>query len=66
MLGFGTFVVNASAADQSHIESALVNLHKSENFQKFLQKGNFVDHTNSAAPAKKKFYDNMVRVMSGK
>lgn len=66
MLGFGTFVANASAADRERIESTLINLHKSESFQKFLQNGNFVDHTNSAAATKKKFYDNMVRVMSGK
>lgn len=66
MLGFGTYVVNAQPADREKIESMLKDIHKSANFQKFLQSGNFVDYTNSAAPIKKKFYDNMIKVMSGK
>lgn len=66
MLGFGTYVVNADAADQAKIQTILADFHKSPGFQKFLQSGNFVDHTHSPVPVKKKFYDNMVRIMSGK
>jgi len=65
MLGFSTFVANANTADRAKIESVLTEFHKSPGFQKFLQSGNFVDHTHSPAATKKKFYDNMVRVMSG-
>lgn len=66
MLGFGTFVVNATPSDRAKIEAAVADIHKSPAFQKFLQSGNFVDHTFSVNTTKTKFYNNMVRVMSGK
>lgn len=66
MLGFATFVANADTGDRSKIQSTLTDFHKTPSFQKFLQSGNFVDHTHSPAQTKKKFYDNMVNVMSGK
>lgn len=66
ILGFGTYVANASTADRAKIESTLTNFHKSEQFQKFLQGSRFVDHTHSSDAVKKKFYNNMVKTMSGK
>lgn len=66
ILGFGTYVVNASTADRAKIESTLIALHKSAQFQTFLQNSKFVDHTASPDVAKKKFYNSMVTVMSGK
>lgn len=66
ILGFGTYVVNGSPSDRAKIESTLTAFHKSAQFQKFLQNSKFVDHTASPDVAKKKFYDGMVTVMSGK
>lgn len=66
MLGFSTFVWNASSQEKVKIESIVADFHKSANFQKFLQGSNFVDHTHSQPTVKKNFFDNMVKVMSGK
>jgi len=66
ILGFSAYVANAKTADREKIESVLINLHKSEQFQTFLKNSKFIDHTVSAPAVKKNFNDNMIRIMSDK
>ncbi len=66
LLGTNAYVANANAAEKKKIEEILINIHKTQEFQDFLLKGMYIDYTLADPVTKDKFYNNMVRVMSGK
>lgn len=66
LLGTNVYVTNASSAEKKKIEDILLNLHRTSEFQDFLIKGMFIDYTLSDTVSKDKFYNNMIKVMSGK
>lgn len=66
LLGWASYVKNASPADKAKIEAEVIAFHKSAEFQKFMKDTYIVDYTLGSAEKRKKFFDHMIHVMSGK
>jgi hypothetical protein len=66
ILAWGTYVVNATPEQKAKIESTLIDIHKTAEFQQFLNKSSIVDYTLQPVAERTKFYNGMVRLMSGK